>query len=48
MLMPTATGIDQKRTTFHASTISPTHVPISQKYVARGESLLTTCRPWRV
>jgi hypothetical protein len=31
-LMPTATGTDQKRTTFHAITISPTQVPISQKY----------------
>ena len=39
--MPTATGIDQKRTTFQASTISATHVPISQKYVARGEGRFT-------
>src|SRR3954447_3400281 len=31
-LMTTAAGTDQKRTTFHASTMSSTHVPISRKY----------------
>src|SRR3954471_1867915 len=33
-LIPTATGMDQKRTTFHARTMRATHVPMSQKYVA--------------
>jgi hypothetical protein len=40
MLIPTATGIDQKRTTFQARTISATQEPISQKYVARGDGAL--------
>jgi hypothetical protein len=36
-LIPTATGTDQKRTTFHARTIRATQVPIIQKYVLRAE-----------
>jgi hypothetical protein len=39
-LIPTAAGIDQNRTTFQARTISAMQVPISQKYVAFGESPL--------
>jgi hypothetical protein len=31
-LIAMAAGTDQKRTTFHASTISATQIPISQKY----------------
>src|ERR1700759_4115168 len=44
-LIPTATGTDQRRTTFQASTISTTQVPISQKYVALADgAFITTTR----
>ncbi len=40
-LIPTATGMDQKRTTFHARTMRATHVPMSQKYVALAPGRFT-------
>jgi hypothetical protein len=37
MLIPTATGTDQRRTTFHARMIRARQVPIIAKYVDRGD-----------
>jgi hypothetical protein len=36
-LMATAAGTDQRRTTFHASTMRAMQVPISQKYAVLGD-----------